>query len=336
MPNLLLPGGSGSLGRLLSRWFLDHGWNVVVLTRSPRSPRPSDARVRDILWDGRTLGPWTAELETADAVVNLAGRHVNCRYHARNRRAILDSRVESTRILGEAMRRCDHPPPVWLNSSTATIYKHSYDRPMDELTGEIAPHPEARDAFSVEVACAWEEAFAAAHTPATRKVALRTAMVFTRTGGGAYPVLLRLTRLGFGGTLGHGRQYVSWIHEHDFCRAVEWLIDNDDLSGPVNLAAPQPLSNREVMRLLRRTLGVPFGLPATRRMLEIGAFLLRTETELVIKSRRVVPRRLLDAGFEFHYPEPEAALAQLAASQADLTPGSGRASKATVNSTGRM
>jgi uncharacterized protein (TIGR01777 family) len=288
-----------------------------VLTRSPG---PSESGVTQVLWDSRTLGPWTTELEAADAVVNLAGRHVNCRYHARNRRAIFDSRVESTRVLGEAIRRCRRPPPVWLNSSTATIYKHAYDRPMDEFTGAIGPHPEARDAFSVEVACAWEEAFTAAHTPATRKVALRTAMVFSSTGGGAYPVLRRLTRLGLGGTLGHGRQYVSWIHERDFCRAVEWLITHDDIAGPVNLAAPNPLPNREVIRLLRRSLGIPFGLPAARWMLELGAFLLRTETELVIKSRRVVPSRLLESGFEFHLPTLEAALADLTRHPARAVP----------------
>jgi uncharacterized protein (TIGR01777 family) len=243
-------------------------------------------------------------------VLNLAGRSVNCRYTAGNRREMLDSRTESTRVLGQAIAACSRPPRVWLNSSTATIYKHSFDRAMDE-TGEIGATPEAKDAFSIEVATAWEQAFAEASTSATRKVALRTAMVFGLGKGGVFEVLHRLTRLGLGGTMGHGRQYVSWIHEEDFCRAVEWLIEREDLSGPINLAAPTPVPNREMMRIFRRVCGMPIGLPATRWMLEVGAFMLRTETELIIKSRRVVPGRLLTSGFEFRHPEMEGAAREL-------------------------
>lgn len=307
-PRLILPGGNGFLGRLLTEWFTGRGWDVVVLARRPARDRPG---VRDVRWDGETLGRWARELESADALVNLAGRSVDCRYHARNRRAILDSRLNSTRVLADAVRACDQPPRVWLNSSTATIYKHSLERAMDE-SSEIGATPAAKDAFSIEVATRWERALDDAVAPHTRKVALRTAMVLADVPGTVYCVLRRLARLGLGGAMGSGKQFVSWIHHVDFCRAIEWLIDHNELTGPVNLSAPVPVTNREMMRILRRTFSAPIGLPATEWMLEIGAFLLRTETELVIKSRRVVPGRLLESGFMFEHPQFEPAIREIA------------------------
>jgi uncharacterized protein len=259
-------------------------------------------RARTVAWDGETLGPWAKELEGAAAVINLAGRSVDCRYNLRNRRLIMDSRVNSTRVLGEAIANCKSPPPVWLNSSTATIYKHSLRRAMDEATGQIGATPEAKDAFSVDVASGWEGAFNEARVPGTRKVALRTAMVLSDTGS-VFRVLRQLVRFGLGGRMGSGSQYVSWIHELDFCRAIEWIMSNEDLTGPVNVTAPNPLPNAEMMRILRQVLGMPLGLAATAWMLEVGAFVMRTETELIIKSRRVVPGRLLASGFEFRFPE---------------------------------
>ncbi len=300
---IVLAGGSGCLGRLLQRHFAAQGVEVVVLTRTPQAG--------EVGWDGERLGPWTAQLEGAQAVVNLAGRSVDCRYHARNRRIIMDSRIRSTRVLGEAIARCQRPPRVWLNSSTATIYRHTYGPAWDE-SGETGACAEAKDAFSVEVATAWEREFAQASTPCTRKVALRTAMVLSADGG-VFPVLRRLARLGLGGRMGDGRQFMSWIHGEDFSRAVEWLIGNKNFAGVVNLAAPGPLPNAELMRQLRRALRRPLGLPATRWMLEVGAFALRTETELIIKSRRVVSSRLPAGGFEFRYPDFPSALAQLVA-----------------------
>lgn len=304
---VILAGGSGFLGKLLSKYLTEQGYEVIVLTRHPNQ---SAGVVKEIHWDGRTLGPWAEHFDGALAVINLAGRSVNCRYNKENQRTILDSRVLSTRVLGEAISRCTKPPIVWLNSSTATIYKHSLDRAMDER-GELGATPEAKDAFSVQVAQEWERALEAAPTPATRKVALRTAMVLGTEPSGVLDVLRRLVLSGLGGNMGTGNQYVSWINEQDFCRAIEWLISRQDFRGVVNLAAPNPIPNRELMERLRKACGRSFGLPAARWMLEIGAFFMRTETELIIKSRRVVPGRLLESGFEFRFPGLEQALADL-------------------------
>ncbi|MGH7971548.1 MAG: epimerase, partial [Limisphaerales bacterium] len=242
--------------------------------------------------------------------INLAGKSVNCRYNARNRREILDSRVDSTRVLGEAIGRCARPPQVWLNASTATVYRHTFGAAWDE-SGETEASAEAKDRFSVEVAWAWEQALNDAASPRTRKVAMRMAMVLGLGKNSVFPVLCRLTKLGLGGRMGNGRQFVSWIHERDFCRAVEWLISHNELEGPVNLVAPHPLPNAEMMRTLRQVCGVPFGLPASDWMLEVGAFLLRTETELLIKSRRVIPGRLVKTGFEFQFPTVQKAFEEL-------------------------
>jgi uncharacterized protein (TIGR01777 family) len=297
---IVIPGGTGFIGRKAARHFAALGWDVVVLSRNPEELPISG--VRTLPWDGRTLGTWAVEIDGAAAILNLAGRSVNCRYHARNKREIYASRLESTRIIGEAIAAAQAPPPVWLNSASATIYRHAEDRPMDELTGELGK------GFSVDVCKKWEAALEAAPAPRTRKVALRSAMVFGTGSDGVYGAFRRLARIGLGGTLGPGTQFVSWIHETDFLNAVVWLIDHSTLSGVVNLASPNPMPNREFMALLRREArGLPFGLHADPLMLEIGAFFLRTETELLLKSRRAIPTRLLEDGFTFRYPTlPEA------------------------------
>jgi uncharacterized protein len=273
----------------------------VLLSRSPGGVR----------WDAATLGPWCRELEGADALVNLAGRSVNCRYDARTRAEILRSRVDSTRVVGQAIAQAARPPRVWLQASTATIYAHGYDLAHDEARGVIGgnePGVPAGWRFGPEVGLAWERALDEAQTPRTRKLALRMAMVMSPDRGGIFDVLLGLVRRGLGGTSGDGRQYVSWIHHADLVRALRWLIEHEESSGVFNLAAPEPLPQAEFMRALRQAAGVRIGLPATKWMLELGAFFMRTETELVLKSRRVVPGRLLAAGFEFRYPRwPEAA-----------------------------
>lgn len=307
MKKIILAGGSGFLGRSLAAHFQKSGHTIVVLTRSTKAAAND---IRHITWDARTTGDWGRELDGADAVVNLTGRSVNCRYHKHNRRLILESRVEATRVIGEAIAKCKTPPAVWLNASTATIYRHTFGSAWDEF-GEIGSAPEAKDDFSVEVATAWERALNEAPTPSTRKVALRTAMVLGIDKNSVFPVLRRLVRLGLGGKMGDGRQFVSWIHETDFCRAVERMVEHEDFRGPVNISAPNPVTNAELMKTLREVCRVSLGLPATAWMLEIGALLLRTETELIIKSRRVVPRRLEESGFTFRFPLLRPALLDL-------------------------
>jgi uncharacterized protein len=305
----VLPGGSGQVGTILARAFQQLGHEVVVLSRQP-VVQPW----RVVKWDARTIGPWAAELEGADVVVNLAGRSVDCRYTAANRRAILDSRVHSTRAIGEAISKAHRPPRAWLQMSTATIYAHRYDAPNDEVTGIIGGTE--RDApakwrFSIEVARAWEAAVTDSDTPNTRKVLLRAAMVMSPDKGGVFDTLLRLVCFGLGGAAAGGRQYMSWIHYIDFIGAVRWLIDHEQIEGAVNLAAPCPLPNRDFMRALRNASGTHFGLPAAAWMLELGTLALRTETELILKSRRVIPRRLLESGFTFRFPEWPAAAREL-------------------------
>ncbi len=306
---IVIPGGSGQLGTLLARSFHAGGDAVVVLSRTP-TPAPW----RTVAWDAQTLGPWAAEFDGADAVVNLAGRSVDCRYTAANRKAILDSRVDSTRVVAAAIAAADQPPRVWLQAGTATIYAHRYDAANDEATGRIGggePGVPETWRFSIDVARAWEAAIDKAVVPGTRKTILRTAMVMSPDRGGVFDVLRRLVRLGLGGRMGDGAQYVSWIHHEDFVAAVRWLLARDDLAGPVNVAAPRPLPNADFMRALRRAAGMPFGLPATKAMLELGALVLRTETELLLKSRRVVPGRLCDSGFAFRFSDWLAAVRDL-------------------------
>lgn len=309
MKRIVIAGGSGFLGRVLAAYFHEHGYAITILTRSPKMPSNG---AREIGWDARTVGDWAQELDGATAVINLVGRSVDCRYHERNRKLILASRVDSTRAMGEAIAKCKTPPWVWLNASTATIYKHNFGPAWDEL-GEIGGTPEANDAFSIEVATAWERTLNEMPTPDTRKVAMRAAMVLGTAKNSVFPMLGRLTCFGLGGKMGDGKQFVSWIHEKDFCRAVEWLIAHDELNGAINIAAPHPITNAEMMKLFREACGIPVGLPATKWMLKIGAFFLRTETELMIKSRRVVSRRLAESGFTFCFPFLRLALEDLLA-----------------------
>ena len=298
---IVIAGGSGQIGTVLARAFYGNGHDVVVLSRRPGVPQPWAVAV----WDGATLGDWAGEIDRSDVVINLAGRSVNCRYTADNRRAILESRVRSTRVIGEAIARVARPPGVWLQASTATIYAHRFDAPNDERSGLIGGHESgAPDSwrFSIDVARAWERAAEEADTPRTRKVVLRSAITLSPDRGGIFDALLGLVRRGFGGAAGDGRQFISWIHYADFVAAVHWLIDHDDLSGVVNVAAPHPLPNAEFMSVLREAAGVSVGLPTSRWMLAVGAVFMRTETELILKSRRVIPARLLESGFQFSYP----------------------------------
>lgn len=306
---IVIPGGSGQVGHILARHFQAAGHDVTVLSRHSH---PVPWRV--VLWDGLTVGDWISALEGSDICINLTGRSVNCRYTAENRRSIYDSRIRSTRLLNDIISTLRHPPRLWLNASTATIYRHALDRPMDEENGELGGNePGAPDTwnFSIQVAKDWEQAFFSTPTPRTRKVAIRSAMTFSPDRGGVFDVFLGLVRHGLGGVQGSGAQFVSWIHEADFVRAIDLLIAREDFTGVVNLASPNPIPNRDFMRALRDAWGIRTGFPTPKWIMEIGTFLMRTESELVLKSRRVVPSRLLAAGFQFMFPEWPAAAREL-------------------------
>jgi len=297
---IVIPGGTGQVGAALSRALRAEGHEVVVLTRQR-------AGSGQISWDGEHLGPWAAEIDGSDVVINLAGRSVNCRYNKTNLTQMMRSRVRSARVVGRAITRAASPPRVWLQMSTATIYADARQAtaPNDDVTGVIGGDEDGIPgywAFSVDIAQAWERELDEAEVPRTRKVALRAAIVMTPDRGGAFDVLSRMARLGLGGPVAGGDQYVSWVHEDDFTGAVRFIIADDALAGPVNLASPGPERQRDFMRELRAAWGVPFGLPATTWMAEVGAFAIRSDTELLLKSRRVVPGRLTAAGYEFRHP----------------------------------
>ncbi|MFK0008331.1 TIGR01777 family oxidoreductase [Paenarthrobacter sp. NPDC090520] len=294
---VVIAGASGFIGRYFRRRFVEEGWQARTIGRDASA---------DAQWNDD--GGMARVLNGAEVLVNLAGRTVNCRYNERNRREILESRVLTTRSMGVALSRCDEPLRTWINASTGTIYRHAEDRPQTEEAGELG------SGFSVSVARAWEDELAAAVVPATRKVPLRIAIVLGGTGGVMGP-FRNLARVGLGGHMGPGTQKFSWIHVEDLFRAVLFIHDRPELTGPVNAASPYPVENRELMSLVRRSLGVPFGLPTPKWLLELGAVMIRTETELVLKSRWVEPRRLLDAGFAFGHPSLAGALNEIAAAK---------------------
>jgi len=303
---IVIPGGSGQVGRVLAQFFQERGHYVTVLTRGPYS-----APWQTVHWDGKHAGPWVETLEGADVCIHLSGKSVNCRYTAKNKRELYDSRIGPTHLLNAVIAQMANPPLLWMNASTATIYRHALDRDMDEATGEIGGGemisarrraPKKWD-WTIDLVKDWEAAFFSTPTPRTRKIALRTSLVFNAAPGSIFAVLSNLVRFGLGGTQGSGHQYVSWMHEQDYARALEFLIGHEEIDGPVNLAAPNPLPNREFMAALRDAWDMPNGLPAPAALLKVGMFFLRTEPELVLKSRRVVPGKLLDAGFEFNFTE---------------------------------
>ncbi len=298
---IVIPGGSGQLGHVLARHFHEQGHCVTTIARHAQP-----AEWKSLTWDAASFGPWTEAIDGADVVINLAGRSVNCRYTEANRRDIKNSRTITTGLVGQAIAASRTPPPLWLNASTCTIYRHSLDRAMDEATGEVGgnePGAPRKWNFSIEVATSWERALFAAETPHTRRVALRSSMVMSPDPGGVFDRLLRLVQFGLGGTAGPGNQFVSWIHHYDFIRAIEHIIGESALQGPVNVCSPCPVPNRLFMRCLRQAWCTTYlGLPAPKWALELGAIAMGTETELLLKSRRVVPRRLVDSGFEFHFP----------------------------------
>jgi hypothetical protein len=299
---IVITGGTGQVGSVLARAFHKDGHEVIVFGRHVAKVAPWRAES----WSLDDVSGWADKLDGSDVVINLAGRSVNCRYTPANRKEIIESRVNSVRAVAAAIAKLKLPPKAWLQASTATIYAHTYGPPNDEVTGKIGGHEaSAPDTwrFSIEVATRWEAALDEARVPGTRKVKLRSAMVMSPDRGGIFDTLLGLVRRGLGGTSGDGRQYISWIHEADFVRSIYFLIEREDLDGAVNLASPNPLPNREFMAELRQAWRTKIGLPASKWMLELGAVFLRTETELILKSRKVVPGRLLREGFRFAHPD---------------------------------
>ncbi|MFJ6158860.1 TIGR01777 family oxidoreductase [Pseudarthrobacter sp. NPDC092184] len=295
---VVLAGASGFIGRYFRTRFEQDGWTVRTIGRRGAKGAPSAAWGDDDVRLARAL-------DGAELLVNLAGRSVSCRYSDRNKAAILESRVSTTAALGRAIALCRQPPSTWLNASTGTIYRNAVDRPQSEGDGELGT------GFSVDVARAWEAELDAAVAPGTRKIPLRIAIVLGR-GGGALRPFANLARLGLGGRMGPGTQKFSWIHVEDLYRCVRFLHARKDITGPVNVASPDVVTNRELMRMVRRAYGARFGIPTPAWLLRLGAVLIRTETELVLKSRWVQPEKLLDAGFVYSQPELGRALQQIA------------------------
>lgn len=301
LKKIILAGGTGFLGQAIIQKFNNLNSEIIVFTRGASH---QEKNIRYINWDGKTIGNWASSLENADVLINLTGKSVNCRYNEKNMAEIISSRVNATKILGEAIKNTQNPPKVWLNCAAATIYRNSDDKAADEYTGEYGT------GFSVDVCKLWEQSFNETDTPKTRKVALRISMVLGN-GGGVMPVMTKLVKAGLGGSQGSGKQYMSWIHEEDFLNSIVWLIENENTSGPYNITAPEPVTNKNFMHLMRKHLLKKIGLPATEWMVKIGAVLLQTEPELILKSRNVVPAKLLKEGFEFKFPTAEEAISNL-------------------------
>ena len=287
---LIIAAGTGFLGNVLIQHFNNKFEEIVILTRGKSEIKN---QIKYVNWDAKSFSGWEIELENTDVVINLAGKSVDCRYTEKNKAEILASRIDSTKILNEAILQCANPPKHFINSSTATIYRHSEDKEMDEYTGEIG------NDFSMNVAKSWEKIFYEIDTPNTLKTAIRTSIVLGKNGGAFIP-LKKLTQFGLGGKNGNGSQFVSWIHEKDFARAVEFIIEKE-LSESINVVSPKPIRNYEFMKKLQKAIGIPFGLPISKTLLEFGAKIIKTETELVLKSRNVIPKRLTENGFEFEF-----------------------------------
>jgi hypothetical protein len=310
---IVIAGGTGFIGQELVRYFGKEN-NILILTRQIKDAANNRNKynsltaadlvnTRQVKWDGKNIDEWVKEVDGTDIIINLAGKTVNSRYTPKNKREIRESRINATKVIGEAIRKSSSPPKLWINASSATIYRNAEDRPQDDYTTEF------EDDFSVQVCLAWEKTFNEQITPGTRKVALRLAITLG-TGGVLIPYF-NLVKLGLGGKQGSGKQMFSWVHIEDVCRAVEWIAEQDSMNGPYNCTSPNPVTNREFMHLLRKATGNKFGLPAFEWMLKMGAVIIGTETELILKSRWVLPTKILETGFQFKYPFLQDALAEI-------------------------
>ncbi len=292
MKKIVIAGGSGFIGQYLNKSFSKAGYEVEIISRQKKH----------INWND--LEGIQNALENAEILINLAGKSVDCRYTEKNKAEIIRSRVQTTQILGDAILKCQHPPVLWLNSSTGTIYRHEQDQPMTETQGVIG------SGFSVEVAKKWEQTFFSFNLTHTRQVALRMAIVLG-TDGGALKPLKNLVKFGLGGKQGNGQQMFSWLHIEDLKSIILFIAENEQLNGVINCSTPYVVSNENLMKTLRESMQVKLGLPSPAWLLKIGAMLIRTETELILKSRWVYPERLINAGFSFQYPRLKEALTSL-------------------------
>jgi uncharacterized protein (TIGR01777 family) len=300
MNKLIIAAGTGFLGQVLINYFKNRFDEIVILTRGKSQTIDG---IKYVNWNAGTFSGWENELENAAVLINLTGKSVDCRYTKENKKEILLSRIESTKILNKAVLNCKNPPKHWLNSSTATIYRFSLDKQMEEVNGEIG------NDFSINVALSWEKAFFKTETPNTLKTALRTSIVLGKNGGAFIP-LKTLAKLGFGGKQGKGNQFVSWIHEEDFARVIDFIIEKE-MTGVVNVVSPKPIQNADFMQKLRKAVKFPFGVPLNETLLKFGAVLIQTQSELVLKSRNVIPKRLLENGFEFKFGDIDRAFKNL-------------------------
>ncbi len=292
---IVIAGGSGSIGNWLSNYFAEKDHEVIILSRKIH---PDKKNIKFLLWDGKTLGNWVAALNGADIIINLSGKSVNCRYTEKNRRLILESRIFSTRIIGEAIHKIKQAPKIWFNAASATIYRDAYDFPQDEFTGEIGSD------FSMNICKAWEKCFYEMDVPDTRKIVLRMAITLG-INDGAMSRMKNLARLGLGGKMGTGKQMMSWVHVEDIARTIEFLYAHENLNGIFNVSSPYPISNNEFMSAIRKAMKMPFGIPTPKWILNIGAKLIGTEPELILKSRWVIPQKLIGEGFKFKYAKVE-------------------------------
>lgn len=301
---IIIAGGSGFIGQEIARYFENEN-EIIILTRKTSGEKNNRnhytslnknelSKIRFIKWDGQTIGDWANELDNADILINLAGKTVNCRYTSENKKEIIDSRIDATKVLGKAISQCIKPPMLWVNASSATIYRHAQDKPQDEYSTEF------KDDFSVQVCKLWERTFYEQICPDTRKVVLR--MAITLGSGGVLIPYFNLIKFGLGGKQGNGKQMFSWIHIEDTCRLIEWICTHNSMAGTYNCSSPHPVTNSEFMKMLRKASGHIIGLPAYKWMLKIGAPIIGTETELVLKSRWVIPTKVLETGFEFKFP----------------------------------
>ena len=298
MKKILIAGGSGFVGQVLEAYFKVKGHQVKILSRNPK-------RENEIYWNSKDIEKsWVSELENLDVLINLTGKNINCRFTDENKQLITTSRVDATHVLGKAIDLCKNPPIVWMNSSTTSIYKESFDIEMSEDNNELGSD------FENEVATLWEAAFYKYENSKTRKILIRTSLVLGQEDGAFVP-LKKLAQFGLGGKSGSGKQVVSWVHKEDFARATAFLIETENCKGPFNFCAPKPITNNTLMKTFRKIIGIPFGIPSPKFILEIGAFFMQTEADLILKSRNVIPKNLQDHGFVFKFNTIESALKDL-------------------------